>query len=277
MVDKLKKNRWISITFWIYEIFNVCQHSKNDDVFLREYEHMSGAQGVNSVEVAVSIMDVIAEFDGPVRAVDIARIAGMSNSRLHKYLVSLCRSNLVYQDPQTSLYSLSHKLSQLAYAVEKQNGLFFTINNALCHLTEQINISTGLVVKKDDFLSLRHYNRSNRNIEIDYRLHSSVPLMKSASGKVFLAFSDDYQGGELLPPEKKRQIVEQGYATRRYQTEGIPGARSIACPVFNEHNRLVAAAVVMGFLPEAERELHKIAQLLIETIRQLKLSVRPKG
>lgn len=236
---------------------------------------MSESQGVNSVEVAVSILDVIAEFNGPVRAVDIARVSGLSKSRLHKYLVSLCRSRLLHQDPETNLYFLSNKLVTLAAAVEKQNGVIAMINNALCHFRDVINISTGLVVKKGDNLSLIHYNRSNKNIEIDYRQNTLVPLTHSAAGKVFLTFSGEYKNINLLDSIEQDQIRARGYAISRYKTEGIPGAKSIACPIFNQNNYLIGVAVVMGFLPETDDELHEIAVLLMEVVKQLELPLKP--
>lgn len=234
---------------------------------------MSESQGVNSVEVAVSILDVIAGFNAPVRAVDIAKVTGLTKSRLHKYLVSLCRSNMLYQDPDTSLYFLSNKLTVLAAAVEKQNGIIAGINKALCQLRDRINISTGLTVKKNDNISLIHYNRSNRDVDIDYRENANLPLIQSAAGKVYLAFCEEYEGMNLLDPAEKEQIKECGYAMRLFQTEGIPGAKSIACPVFNQHNQLICVAVVMGFLPEDK--LDTIARSLVETICELQLSVNP--
>ena len=72
---------------------------------------------------------------------------------------------MIYQDPETNLYSLGNKLSVLGSVADKQNGLLTTINNALCQLRDKLNISTGLAIQKGDGLSLIRYNRSNKNIE----------------------------------------------------------------------------------------------------------------
>ena len=62
---------------------------------------MSGAQGINSVEIAITILDALAKLKEPTRAIDLADMTGLTKSRLHKYLVSLCRKGILYQNPIT--------------------------------------------------------------------------------------------------------------------------------------------------------------------------------
>lgn len=167
-------------------------------------------QGVNSVEIAVTVLDAIAELGASARAIDIARLSGLSKSRLHKYLVSLCRSQLIYQDPETSLYSLGNKLSLLGEEAKSQNGLIITINNALCQLRDELNISTGLAVIVNDVPTLTHYNRSNKNIELDYKDNTPLPLANSAAGKIFLTFSERFKHQAIIDAEEKAHILQLG-------------------------------------------------------------------
>lgn len=232
---------------------------------------MADIQGINSVEIAISVLEAIAEHQTPARAIDIARLSGLSKSRLHKYLVSLCRCDMIYQDPETNLYSLGNKLSVLGSAADKQNGLLTTINNALCQLRDKLNISTGLAIQKGDGLSLIRYNRSNKNIEIDYRDNTPLPLINSAAGKVFLTFTENHRDKYLLDLDEQQSIRQQGYSIRLSETKGIPGYRAIACPILTQDSRLIGAAVIMGLLPDSKQELHQLAQQLISTIQDLKL------
>ncbi len=64
-------------------------------------------------------------------------------------------------------------------------------------------------------------------------------------------------------------MTQQGYAIRYQPTEGIPGAQSIACPVFNGEGHLVAATVTMGFI--AENEMERLATALIKQVNKLNL------
>ncbi|MBK5142891.1 helix-turn-helix domain-containing protein [Budviciaceae bacterium BWR-B9] len=232
---------------------------------------MSDTQGINSVEIAITILEALAEHDKPARAIDIARLSGLSKSRLHKYLVSLSRCDMIYQDPETSLYSLGNKLSVLGTAAQKQNGTLTAINNALSQLRDNLNISTGLAIQKGNLINLVKYNRSNKNIEIDYRDNTPIPLSNSAAGKIFLTYDESYKHEKVLSEEERHQIIQSGYSIRLTETEGIPGARAISCPIFSSSGRLIGAAVMMGFLPDTHKELHPLALQLISAIQEIKL------
>ncbi|AWH87746.1 IclR family transcriptional regulator [Limnobaculum parvum] len=232
---------------------------------------MSDTQGINSVEIAITILEALAEHNKPARAIDIARLSGLSKSRLHKYLVSLSRCDMIYQDPETSLYSLGNKLSVLGVAAQKQNGTLTTINNALSLLRDKLNISTGLAIQKGNSINLVQYNRSNKNIEIDYKDNTPIPLTNSAAGKIFLTYDESYQHEKILREEERQQIIQSGYSIRLTETEGIPGDRAISCPIFSSSGRLIGAAVMMGLLPDTYQELHPLALQLLSTIKEIRL------
>ncbi|MDF4667830.1 helix-turn-helix domain-containing protein [Vibrio parahaemolyticus] len=63
---------------------------------------MQNSQGVNSVDIAITILEFIASNGGIARSSDIAKACSLSKSRLHKYLVSLCRSEMLYQESEGS-------------------------------------------------------------------------------------------------------------------------------------------------------------------------------
>lgn len=232
---------------------------------------MADAQGVNSVDIAVSVLESVTALGGTARAADIARMSGLSKSRLHKYLVSLCRCQMLYQDSATSRYSLGSKLLTLASAAEKQNTLLTIINNALCELRDEINYSTGLVIRQGEHLLLTNYNRSYKNVDIDYLGHSPVPLRFSAAGWVFMAFDTSLPVPVDTDPAALEKVRQQGYAVRYHATEGIPGARAISCPIFSQGRHLLGAATTMGFIPAEENEIARLAGCLLTKVRSIQL------
>ena len=64
-----------------------------------------GRAGVQSVEVAARLLDVLAAASGALTLKDLAAKAQMSASKAHRYLVSLARTGLVEQDA-TGRYDL---------------------------------------------------------------------------------------------------------------------------------------------------------------------------
>lgn len=229
---------------------------------------MSEIQGINSVEIAVSVLEAIAQRAGPVRATDIAKALGMSKNRLHKYLVSLCRSGLLRQEADTALYTLGPKLLVLSEAAERQNDILTRVNDALCGFRDRLNISTGLALRRGGNIRLIRYNRSNRDIEIDYRDDSILPLYNSAAGKIYQVFLEELQESNRIGEEERRCILERGYAARLTETADIPGAKAISCPIFSPGGRLVGAAVAMGFLSDSVQEQDRLGRQLIAAVTE---------
>lgn len=229
---------------------------------------MSTLQGVNSVDIAVSILNFIAQNGGIARAADISKGCEISKSRLHKYLVSLCRTQMLYQDVQTSRYGLGRNLTYLANFVEPEGSFVETINNCLMQFRDERNVSTGVAMRTGKTLSLVKYNRSFKNIEIDFLPNTPLPTAKSAAGLIYAAFDKQFSCDDYSQ-DKLNKIIEQGYAIRYEPTKGIPGAQSIACPVFDRNGKLVAAAVTMGFIEE--KDMLILANALIKQINTLTL------
>ncbi|CRL61638.1 IclR family transcriptional regulator [Proteus penneri] len=216
---------------------------------------MQNSQGVNSVDIAITILEFIASNGGIARSSDIAKACSLSKSRLHKYLVSLCRSEMLYQESGGSQYCLGSKILLLAQATPKPQSIIDEINQLLCEFRDEHNMSTGLVIAQGNQLFLTRYNRSFKHVDIDFLPDTPVPHKVSAAGAVFATFSDLLIEAELS--QKQRMLIrQQGFAIRHEPAEGIPGAQSISCPVLNKKGEMVAAALTMGFIePERQMEL----------------------
>lgn len=229
---------------------------------------MSTLQGVNSVDIAVNILNFIAQNGGIARAADISKGCGISKSRLHKYLVSLCRTQMLYQDTQTSRYGLGRNITFLANFVEPEGSFVEVINNSLVQFRDEHNVSTGVALRSGKSLSLVKYNRSFKNIEIDFLPNTPLPIAKSAAGLIYTAFDKQF-ASDAYSPDEINKVAQQGYAIRYEPTKGILGAQSIACPVFNQEGELLAAAVTMGFIEKSQME--SLASALIKQVKTLSL------
>ncbi|WP_193014861.1 IclR family transcriptional regulator [Proteus sp. FME41] len=214
---------------------------------------MQNSQGVNSVDIAITILEFIASNGGIARSSDIAKACSLSKSRLHKYLVSLCRAEMLYQESEGSQYCLGSKILLLAEATPKPQSFVDEINQLLCEFRDEHNMSTGLVISQGNQLLLTRYNRSFKHVDIDFLPDTPVPYKVSAAGAVFAIFSDlEIDAG--LSEKQQNTIRQQGFAIRHEPAEGIPGAQSISCPVINRKGKMVAAVLTMGFI-EPEKQI----------------------
>lgn len=223
------------------------------------------SQGVNSVDIAVNILTFVASQNGQARAIDIAAGCNLSKSRLHKYLVSLCRTGMLGQN-EKGLYCLGSTLFQMAGNPTAARDPVSELNAALIAFRDTFNHSTGVVVAMGDGLVLKHYHRSFRNVDIDFLPNTPVPLHASSAGQVFMSYSD-YQPQNQAQKQLIAQIQSQGYAVRYNPTQGIPGAQSIACPLRNGKGGLVAIAVTMGFF--SADVIPQIAGQLVRSVAAL--------
>lgn len=222
------------------------------------------SQGVNSVDIAVGILTFVARYDGQARAIDIANGCNLSKSRLHKYLISLCRTGMLCQN-EKGIYSLGATLHQLSGNGSGESDPISKLNDVLTAFRDKFNYSTGVVVSTGEGLILKHYNRSFRNVDIDFLPNTPVPLHHSAAGQIFMGFTDhpqDDQHASLIA-----QIRLQGFAVRYQPTHGIPGAQSIACPLLDNKEKLIAIAVTMGFF--STEDIPQIAVQLMNTVGSL--------
>lgn len=143
-------------------------------------------QGVNSVDIAVAILNYIASQRGCARASAIASGCDLSKSRLHKYLVSLSRTGMLRQD-ENGQYCLGETLIKLADAVPGHQDVISVVNPVLCDFRDRMNYSTGVAILTSEGLVLRHYHRSFKNVDIDFLDNTPVPLDASAAGLILRA------------------------------------------------------------------------------------------
>src|SRR3954471_18530610 len=69
--------------------------------------------GIQSIEIGVRLLDVLAAASGPMTLRDLASGAGMSSSKARRYLVSLIKCGIVQQELATSRYDLGEMALRL--------------------------------------------------------------------------------------------------------------------------------------------------------------------
>ena len=88
------------------------------------------SEGVNknqSLKKALQILEVMSEFDFPVRLHDLSQRLSMSPSTVLRFLNTFIDYGYVMQDPETSFYQLTLKLASLGY----KNRLNYPANKIL--------------------------------------------------------------------------------------------------------------------------------------------------
>ena len=219
--------------------------------------------GVQSFEVGAGVLRAVVRGQRLMTLKDIAAAAEMPPSKAHRYLVSLIRTGLIEQDTMTSRYKLGpFALGIGLVALDRLDRVRLGLA-AISELRERINETVGLAVWGDHGPVMVRWERPQRPITVNVVTGTSLPLLTSASGRVFAAWLPKSQTAAQISKELKSRahlsslntrsevdallaiIRADGVApvTQHYVFEGI---QAVAAPVFNFKNQITMAIAVVG-------------------------------
>ena len=144
--------------------------------------------GVQSFEVGAGVLRAVVRGQRLMTLKDIAAAAEMPPSKAHRYLVSLIRTGLIEQDTMTSRYKLGpFALGIGLVALDRLDRVRLGLA-AISELRERINETVGLAVWGDHGPVMVRWERPQRPITVNVVTGTSLPLLTSASGRVFAAW-----------------------------------------------------------------------------------------
>ena len=224
-----------------------------------------GSQGVQSLEIGLKVAFALGRFPGPVGVTDLAREMGLSRSKTHRYLVSLCRTGLVTQDGRNGKYDLGSGAIQLGLTAQGRIDEFRFADEALDKLLEQTGCSGSAVVWGSHGPTIIQRKESRNAVTVNTRVGSVLPVISSAAGRVFAAFMPshvvnpfieaDFQSGtrprhmgEYLDRREFKQLIQQVRAEGFARVSGdlLLGVDAVAAPVFRSDGTVLMTLTVLG-------------------------------
>lgn len=209
-------------------------------------------QGIQSVEVAMKALEAIERIGGPATLSAIATEAAMSPSSAHRYLVSLSRVGLVAQDSATGTYDLGPAARRLGLeAIRRQDDVNMATGHAAT-LRNRTGHAVNIAVWGDSGPIIVRWEYGRFPLPIFARVGSTLPLIDSSAGRVFLAYMPEsvtqsalrlqQQHGECSRPEpdEVRRILDEVRKEGIATTTGaiLPGLIVLAAPVFGPSDTL---------------------------------------
>ena len=232
---------------------------------LAEEKDEDSRQGIQSIEVGVPLLRVLADHGAPMMLRDLASEAGMPAATAHRYLVSFVRTGLVAQDPLSGRYDLGHFALELGLASLARLDAVRVATPALDALGEEIGETVALAVWGNMGPTIVRWVESRRPVNVNLRTGAVMPLLHSAIGLCFVAFFDS----PMLAPklDEELQINARGEDTRAPMTRTqldalttearqhgmsravgsvIPGINAFCAPVFDHDGKMVLAITGLG-------------------------------
>ncbi|MDB5570676.1 MAG: Transcriptional regulator, IclR family [Hyphomicrobiales bacterium] len=219
-----------------------------------------GAGGIRSLEKGAGVLRHMRAAGGPLRLTEIARLAGMSRSMAHGYLVSLVRAGLVAQDPDSGRYDLGEDALQLGLAALTRVDFMKLGRETLESLAADIGETVLLSVWSDGGPVCVAKIDGKRRSLYEVRVGGVANLLVTSTGLAFLAYKPAGSCRDLIERARDRGLgaglddVKLEAVFERIRRAGLsatqpamlPEASSIAAPVFGQSNDMRAALTVIG-------------------------------
>jgi DNA-binding IclR family transcriptional regulator len=241
--------------------------------------------GIQSVEIGVEILKQIGAAQKPLSITEISQICGMSKSRLHRYLTSFYRTGFLTRDTDLR-YSIGPELMSLGLLASQRWDIRHLAHPTLVRLRERLNETVALSVWTEKGPYFLQWEESTRAVNIGIRIGSQVSAVKSAGGKIFLAYLPEEETRDVLTREMSEHGLDPAAFERELEeirskgfsiTEEslLPGILAIGCPVFGRGGKVVAAITVVGILGYLDAtEDSPVVAVLKEECQKLSESLR---
>jgi DNA-binding IclR family transcriptional regulator len=234
---------------------------------MKSYEDEEGAafRGVHSIEMGARLLQVLAAATGPMQLRDIAAAASITASKAHRYLTSLISVGLVEPDSTRGKYDLGPMSMSLGLAALSRRKAIHYATEAMIEFSQKADVNVALAIWGERGPTIIGWHDSSNQIISNIGLGSILDLLRTAGGRVFLAYQPraitrrlvDKELGLIAaysPHEKITtwadvdELIKEVRASGVGLTHGnvIPGSSAAAAPIFDHQGRIVAAMLQIG-------------------------------
>jgi DNA-binding IclR family transcriptional regulator len=231
--------------------------------------------GIKSVEVSATILRALMQAERPLPLKDLAKLARMHPGKVHRYLVSLTRSELVTQNESSGRYGIGPMAISLGLSGLRGIDVVREATALMPPLRDEIGETVLLSIWSPKGPIVFALEESSRPVFMNVRVGSILPLLTTAAGQVFAAFLPPESVAGLLADEAKRsrsagaKLLSQVRARGAAAVEGtlVPGVSAVAVPIFDHNGRIAGVIGALGrseelnidFAADVARALLRIA------------------
>jgi DNA-binding IclR family transcriptional regulator len=241
-------------------------------------------QGIQSVEIAMTVLDALESAGGPASLTQLAAASGMQPSKIHRYLVSLVRIGLVTQSPRSSLYDFGPALRRLGAESLRRMDEVSLVSEHLPTLRDLTGYSVNLAVWGDHGPVVVRWDYGTHVLPVTVRIGATMQLLSSSIGRVYLAYLPDSLTEPILREQQadtgsdpvsaaarqciKAEVRRAGVAV--ISGSVVPGVVSVAAPVFTTAEALpLAVSIALPARQATAGELERVTAALLDATRAM--------
>lgn len=202
--------------------------------------------GVQSLEIGLSVLDVLIDHNEPMMLKDIAQAIQMHPAKCHRYLVSLIRKSYARQ-LSDGRYGLGDRANALGHTGFNKNNILERLTRIANEIKDTLNCGVQIAKWFSEGPIIIQSVEPDSPISIITRIGSRMPLTTSATGQLFASYQPDaviqplviaeWQTGDQADIAEKwrnfsqlqAKIRTQGYAT--VTGDMLMGINAITIPV----------------------------------------------
>jgi len=230
--------------------------------------------GIQSVEVAAKLLRALIDGGRPLPLKDLARLAHMHPGKVHRYLVSLTRSELVSQDDSSGHYGVGPMAIALGLSGLRNVNVVRAATALMPSLRDKINETVLLAIWRPQGPVVFALEESSRPVSMNIRVGSILPILSTATGRVFAAFMPGEMTASLIEAEQRRsprfrdpKIIEDARQRGFAAVEGtaVPGISAVSVPVFDHNDKIAGVIGALGRTEETDAAAEgKVAKAMLE-------------
>ena len=211
----------------------------------------SASGGVTSLDRALQLLGLLAGHPGPAALSDLAREAGMPPSKAHRYLASFVRAGMVRQTAKSGKYDLGPESLRLGLAAMARINLVNESADRLPDLVAETGLTALLCVWGSYGPTVVRWERAAGFIVTALGLGSTLPLVGSATGRIFLAYAPPELTDQVLAPEDAELAGALRSRTRARGLASVSGdlihnLSAVAAPVLDWQGQVQASVTLIG-------------------------------
>lgn len=229
---------------------------------LRKSSNGSERRGVQSVNRAINILQVLASESSGLGIVDIGKRIGLPVSSVHRIITTLVDRQVVSQDIHTGHYKVGVGSFEIGSAFLRQVRIGEVARTRMEELSRVTRETVNLALRDGKHATYVDQVQSDRELQVMPRPGARLPLYCTGVGKVFLAglpkdecmrvlTSIDLKPRTIHTQTSVEQIMQE---ISQIQTQGFSvndqelhlGVRCVAAPIINHEGSTCAAISVTG-------------------------------
>jgi DNA-binding IclR family transcriptional regulator len=245
--------------------------SRSKSTRKRKAQDSMPRHGIRSIVVGVKLLNKLAAIGRPATLSEIATAVGMSPTRTHRYLLGLAGTRLVEQNPVSGRYDLGSQIVELGVTALGRVDAVRLATDTLIDLSERTRLASLICVWGTNGPTVIRWEQADLASAVRIREGRNLPLLRSASGRVFLAYQTpatiapfvareiaawnaQHDKAEAIAPKQVEALQEEVRRHGLGRNVGEEGTNlaALSAPVFDASGRIALTVTVISSLGSFE-------------------------